>query len=168
MYLSELLTDISYTATNFQDVSITDLVYDSRKVTNGCAFICLKGAAVDGHQFVKQAAENGAAALIVQDDVCIDCNLPIIKVEHTRKALAMMSAAFFGYPAKQIPVIGLTGTKGKTTTAYMIRSILEEAGYPTGLIGTVGVLIGETVFPTSNTTPESYTIQKYFAEMVEA
>ena len=167
MRLAELLADISYTATNFQDVTVTDLVYDSRKVVKGCAFICLKGAAVDGHTFAQQAVEQGAAVLIVQDDVTVTYEIPVIKVSHTRQALAMMSAAFFRHPAKEIPVIGLTGTKGKTTTAYMIRSILEEAGCSTGLIGTVGVLIGETVYPTSNTTPESYEMQKYLRKMVD-
>ena len=136
-------------------------------MVKGCAFICLKGAAVDGHTFAQQAVEQGAAVLIVQDDVTVTYEIPVIKVSHTRQALAMMSAAFFRHPAKEIPVIGLTGTKGKTTTAYMIRSILEEAGCSTGLIGTVGVLIGETVYPTSNTTPESYEMQKYLRKMVD-
>ena len=167
MRLAELLADISYTATNFQDVTVTDLVYDSRKVVKGCAFICLKGATVDGHTFAQQAVEQGAAVLIVQNDVTVTYEIPVIKVSHTRQALAMMSSAFFRHPAKEIPVIGLTGTKGKTTTAYMIRSILEEAGCSTGLIGTVGVLIGETVYPTSNTTPESYEMQKYLRKMVD-
>ena len=92
MRLAELLADISYTATNFQDVTVTDLVYDSRKVVKGCAFICLKGAAVDGHTFAQQAVEQGAAVLIVQDDVTVTYEIPVIKVSHTRQALAMMSA----------------------------------------------------------------------------
>lgn len=167
MRLADLLSNISYASTDFENVKVSDLVYDSRKVVPGCAFICLKGVSADGHDFAEQAAKQGASVLIVQDDVAITKKIPIIRVENTRQALAMMSAAFFGYPAKEIAVIGLTGTKGKTTTAYMIRAILEQAGIRTGLIGTVGVLIGETVFKTSNTTPESYEMQKYLRKMID-
>ncbi len=167
MRLADLLANISYASTDFENVKVSDLVYDPRKVVPGCAFICLKGVSADGHDFAEQAAKQGASVLIVQDDVAITKKIPIIRVENTRQALAMMSAAFFGYPAKEIAVIGLTGTKGKTTTAYMIRAILEQAGIRTGLIGTVGVLIGETVFKTSNTTPESYEMQKYLRKMID-
>ena len=168
MRLAELLADISYTATNFQDVTVTDLVYDSRKVVKGCAFICLKGAAVDGHTFAQQAVEQGAAVLIVQDDVTVTYEIPVIKVSHTRQALAMMSAAFFRHPAKEIPVIGLTGTKGKTTTTYIIQDVLRQAGRKAGLIGTIATVIGETSIPAKNTTPESYEIHKAMAAMVDA
>ena len=95
-------------------------------------------------------------------------DVTVIRVEDTRYALALMSAAYFGYPANKLKIIGITGTKGKTTTTYMIRSILEEVGRKVGLIGTIEAIIGEKHIPAANTTPESYTIQKYFAEMVEA
>lgn len=92
----------------------------------------------------------------------------VVLVEDTRYALALISAAYFGYPAKKLKVIGITGTKGKTTTTFMIRSILEHAGVPTGLIGTIEVIIGDKHIPAHNTTPESYEVQEYFAQMVEA
>ena len=168
MHLAELLTEVCYTAEHFENITVTDLIYDSRKVKKGCVFVCLKGALADGHDFAQQAVENGAAALIVQQELSFPCNIPVIRVTNTRKALAMMSAAFFGHPAKELSVIGLTGTKGKTTTAYMLRAVLEHAGIKTGLIGTVGALIEETVIATNNTTPESYELQKYLRKMANA
>ena len=108
------------------------------------------------------------AAVVVEKDVEVPENVTVIKVEDTRYALALMSAAYFGYPADKMKVIGITGTKGKTTTTYMIKSILEETGHKVGLIGTIEAIIGDKKIPSCNTTPESYTIHKYFAEMVEA
>ncbi len=94
--------------------------------------------------------------------------MTVIHVDDTRYALALMSAAYFGYPAEKLHVIGITGTKGKTTTTYMVKSILEAAGHNVGLIGTIEAVIGDKTIPANNTTPESFTIHKYFAEMVEA
>ena len=122
----------------------------------------------DGHTYIEQVAEKGAAAVIVEKDVEAPEGLTVIKVKDTRYALAMTSAAYFGYPAEKLKVIGITGTKGKTTTTYMVKSILEEVGIRVGLIGTIEAIIGDKSIPANNTTPESYTIQKYFAEMVEA
>lgn len=93
--------------------------------------------------------------------------LTVIRVENSRYALALMSAAYFGYPAEKLKIIGITGTKGKTTTTYMIKSILEGVGHKVGLIGTIEAIIGEKKIPAANTTPESYTIHQYFAQMVE-
>ena len=109
-----------------------------------------------------------AAAIGIGIDVEAPEGLTVIKVKDTRYALAMTSAAYFGYPAEKLKVIGITGTKGKTTTTYMVKSILEEVGIRVGLIGTIEAIIGDKSIPANNTTPESYTIQKYFAEMVEA
>ena len=106
--------------------------------------------------------------MIVEREVETPEGLTVIRVEDTRYALALMSAAYFGYPAEKLKVIGITGTKGKTTTTYMVKSILEEVGHKVGLIGTIEALIQDQAIPASNTTPESYTIQKYFAQMVEA
>ncbi len=100
--------------------------------------------------------------MIVEKDVEAPEDVTVIKVENTRYALALISAAYFGYPAEKLKVIGITGTKGKTTTTYMVKSILENAGYKVGLIGTIEAIIGDKVIPANNTTPESYTIQKYF------
>lgn len=147
---------------------ITELVYDSRKIVPGCMFVCIKGAAFDGHSCVAQAAAQQAAAVVAERDVEIPEGLTVIRVADTRQALAELSAAWFGHPAEQLKTIGVTGTKGKTTTTYMVKSILESAGIKTGLIGTIEAVIGETHIPAANTTPESYVIQKYFRQMVDA
>lgn len=169
MKLSQLLERLEYTVVQGDDkIEISTLINDSRKVEEGSAFVCISGAVVDGHTFVEQVVEKGAAAVIVEKDVEAPADVTVIKVEDTRYALALMSAAYFGYPADKLKVIGITGTKGKTTTTYMIRSILEEVGHKVGLIGTIEAIIGDKVIPAANTTPESYTIHKYFAEMVEA
>ena len=169
MKLSQLLERLEYTVVQgSDDIEISTLINDSRKVEEGSAFVCISGAVVDGHTFVEQVAQKGAVAVIVEKDVEAPADLTVIKVDDTRYALALMSAAYFGYPADKLKVIGITGTKGKTTTTYMIRSILEEVGHKVGLIGTIEAIIGDKVIPAANTTPESYTIHKYFAEMVEA
>ena len=113
-------------------------------------------------------AAKGAAALVVEHNVDVPEDVTVILVKDTRYALALMSAAYFGYPAEKMKIIGITGTKGKTTTTYMIKSILDGVGHKVGLIGTIEAIIGEKHIPAANTTPESYTIHKYFAEMAEA
>ncbi|MCI8483017.1 MAG: UDP-N-acetylmuramoyl-L-alanyl-D-glutamate--2,6-diaminopimelate ligase [Lachnospiraceae bacterium] len=150
------------------EIEITELVYDSRKVTKGCLFVCIKGTAVDGHIYIQEAAEKGAAAVMVQEEVEVLDQLTVVKVEDTRYGLALASAAWFHHPAEKLKVIGVTGTKGKTTTTYMVKSILEQAGYKVGLIGTIEAVIGDKVIPANNTTPESYIVQDYFRQMVEA
>ncbi len=170
MLLIELLKDIEFEVLQGDvNTEITDLVYDSRKITEKSVFVCLVGANADGHTFVNQAVEKGANAIIVEKAVeNIPENMAVIKVKNTRRALAFMSAAYFGYPANELTTIGLTGTKGKTTTTFMVKSVLESAGYKTGLIGTTGILIGEESLPAKNTTPESYEIHKLFRQMVDS
>lgn len=169
MKLIQLLERLKYEVTQGSDqIEITTLINDSRKVEKGSAFVCISGAVSDGHRFVPEVVEKGASALIVEKDVKVPEDVTVIRVEDTRYALALMSAAYFGYPADKLKIIGITGTKGKTTTTYMIRSILENIGHNVGLIGTIEAIIGEKKIPAANTTPESYTIHKYFAEMVEA
>ena len=169
MRLSQLLERLEYEVVQgTEDIAITTLINDSRKVEPGSVFVCISGAVSDGHRFAAEVADKGAAALIVEKEVEVPGDVTVIRVEDTRYALALMSAAYFGYPANKLKIIGITGTKGKTTTTYMIRSILEEVGRKVGLIGTIEAIIGEKHVPAANTTPESYTIQKYFAEMVEA
>lgn len=169
MILFDILKDIEYEVLQGDiNCEISDLVYDSRKITEKSVFVCLVGANVDGHTFVNQAVEKGASAVIVSKAVeNIPENMAVIKVDNTRRALAFMSAAYFGYPAKELKTIGLTGTKGKTTTTYMVKSVLEAAGNKTGLIGTTGILIGDELIPAKNTTPESYEIHKLFRQMVD-
>ncbi|MEY8389947.1 UDP-N-acetylmuramoyl-L-alanyl-D-glutamate--2,6-diaminopimelate ligase [Lachnospiraceae bacterium 45-W7] len=168
-HLEKLLERLDYKVVQGNiDKEITELVYDSRKVVQGCLFVCIKGTVVDGHTFVKEAAEKGAAAVLVQEGVEAPPQLTIIQVEDTRYGLALTSCAWFHHPAEKLKVIGITGTKGKTTTTYMVKAILENAGYKTGLIGTIEAIIGDQVIPANNTTPESYIVQKYFRQMVEA
>ncbi len=150
------------------DVEITELVYDSRKAVPGCLFVCVKGMAGDGHAFAKEVIKKGAAAIVVQDEIKAPEHVTVIQVEDARYGLALLSCAWFHYPAEKLKVIGITGTKGKTTTTYMVKSILESAGYKTGLIGTIEAVIGVQVIPANNTTPESYIVQDYFHQMVEA
>ena len=165
LQLSELLKEIPHRMDGAGDPEITDVVYDSRKAAPGCLFVCLRGASSDGHRFAPQAVAAGAAAVLAEEP--LDLPVPVVLVEDSRRALAFASAAYFGYPARQLKVVGITGTKGKTTTSYMIRAILEAAGIQTGLIGTIGAVIGGVVIPTENTTPESYEVQKFLRRMVD-
>lgn len=150
------------------ETEITSLVYDSRKVEKGSLYVAIVGANADGHNYIAQALEAGAAGVVVEKDVEVPDTVAVIKSEDTREALALLSAAWFDHPADKIPVIGITGTKGKTTTTYMIKSILENAGKKVGLIGTIEAIIGEKHIPAVNTTPESYIVQDYLSQMVEA
>ena len=133
------------------------------KVIENSLFICIKGAVVDGHKFVPDVVAKGAKTLVVQDDVEAPQDVTVIKVEDTRYAMAFISAAYFGHPAEQLKTIGITGTKGKTTTTYMVKSILENAGYKVGLIGTIEAIIGDEVIPAANTTPESLSFRNISA-----
>ncbi|MBQ4128670.1 MAG: UDP-N-acetylmuramoyl-L-alanyl-D-glutamate--2,6-diaminopimelate ligase [Ruminococcus sp.] len=167
MKLRQLLSACEYSVLQGNiDVDIVDVIYDSRKVTPGCAFVCLKGFNVDGHKFIVDALEKGAVALIVEDEVDAPQDVCVIKTDNTRIALAYMSVEYFGHPAKQLKTIAITGTKGKTTTVAMIRSILEKASIKTATIGTLGIVIDDQIYKTNNTTPESYEIQQAMRRMV--
>lgn len=167
MLLKDLIEGLSCTCSGPVDVEITGIVYDSRKVEKGCLFVCLKGSSVDSHHFARQAAAGGAAAIVAQEPVDAG-GICVVTVPDTRGALAALSAAWFGHPARELTTVGITGTKGKTTVSYMIRSILEAAGIRTGVIGTIGAVIGDRVVKTENTTPESYDVQKYLRQMADA
>lgn len=170
MHLPELIDRIKYECIQGTiDCRVSGVVYDSRKVREGCLFICIKGANSDGHSFAADAVSKGARVLVVSDEVegVADSGVTVIKVEDTRYAMAFISAAWFGNPAEKIKTIGITGTKGKTTSTYLVKSILEAAGYRVGLIGTIEVIIGEKHIHAENTTPESYLLQEYFAEIVD-
>ena len=169
MKLSKILERLEYTCLQGTlDQEIEEVVADSRKAKEGSLFICIRGAVVDGHTFAKSVAGQGTKAIIVEEPVEVPEDVTVIQVEDTRYAMAFISAAWFGHPAKKLKTIGITGTKGKTTTTYMVKSILENAGYKVGLIGTIEAIIGEKHIPAANTTPESYMVQKYFHDMVEA
>ncbi len=150
------------------DVEVVNIENDSRKVTEGTLFFCITGAVSDGHQYAKEVSEKGACVLVVEKEVEVTENVTVLRVENTRYAMAMISTAFYDYPSDQLKVIGITGTKGKTTTTYMIKSMLEAAGHKTGLIGTIESVIGDKVIPSQNTTPESIVMQKRLREMVDA
>ncbi|MCR4924071.1 MAG: UDP-N-acetylmuramoyl-L-alanyl-D-glutamate--2,6-diaminopimelate ligase [Lachnospiraceae bacterium] len=151
------------------DKKISEVVYDSRKLKEGCLFICIKGANFDGHSKALEACEKKAAAIVVEDEVELpkDSDITVIALKDTRLAMAYISAAFHDHPAKKLKVIGITGTKGKTTTTYLVKNILELAGYKVGLIGTIEIIIGDEHIHAQNTTPESYVIQEYFERMLE-
>ena len=173
MTLKKLLTKLDYEIiVGNEEIEIGNIAYDSRKVNGESVFICISGAVVDGHTFAEDVVTKGAKAIIIEKDVDVDKlksinnELVVVKVDSTRLALAYTAAEYFGNPAKKLKTIGITGTKGKTTTTYMVRNMLEKAGYKTGLIGTIETIIGDTVIPSINTTPESYVVQEYFAKMV--
>lgn len=169
MELKQLLDGFDYICIQGElDIPITELVYDSRKACKNGVFVCISGAVTDGHKFIPEVIKKGVTAVIVETEVEVEKDITVIKVDNTRLALACMSAAFFGHPARRLKTIGITGTKGKTTTTYMVKSILENTGFKCGLIGTIETIIGEHSTPASNTTPESYIVQKTFREMVDA
>ncbi len=168
MQIQKLLERMEYTLlSGTAETEISSLAYDSRKVKEGSAFVCISGTLRDAHEFIPEAAAKGAKALIVEKDVPPIEGVTIIKVDDSRKALSVMAAAYFDYPAEKLKTIGITGTKGKTTTTYMVKSILESAGIRTGLIGTIETIIGDMHIPSDHTTPESYIVQEYFDRMVK-
>ena len=170
MNLSQLLSGLEVQTTLHADPVITDVVCDSRKVTPGCLFVALSGARADGHRFAAAALRDGAAAVLLERPVA---DLPpealAIQTPDTRKALALVSAAFFGHPADRLTLIGITGTKGKTTTAHILKVILEAAGHKTAMVGTVGYFLGkEKAADALNTTPESLDLHRFFAQALAA
>lgn len=169
--LGELLKEISFECLHGNlEREITDIVYDSRKVKEGCLFVCIPGAKADGHVYAADAVKAGAGALLVEHETKLPegMDVTVIRVEDTRYAMAFVSAAYFGHPAERMKIIGITGTKGKTTTTYLVKSILEQAGRKVGLIGTIEIIIGDTRIHAENTTPQSYLVQKYFRMMADA
>ncbi len=151
------------------DVDISAITYDSRKVQPGSLFFAVKGLKVDGHDFIPQAIDAGATA-IMSDQAVPSTGERVTRIlcDDSRDVMALMSAGFFGEPAKTLKVIGITGTNGKTTTAYYVQHILEQAGLNTGRIGTTGVAYGDQEIQTMHTTPESTDLQGYLADMVSA
>ncbi|HHD2593003.1 TPA: UDP-N-acetylmuramoyl-L-alanyl-D-glutamate--2,6-diaminopimelate ligase [Clostridium perfringens] len=169
MILKSLLKGLDYEVIKGNEESkVQNIRYDNRKIEQGDAFVCVKGFKVDGHSFIGDAIKKGAKALIVQEDVSVQEDITIIKVRDTRKALAIMSSNYFGNPKDKLKIIGITGTNGKTTSAFIIKSILEKAGFMTGLIGTIANYIGNKKVDAVRTTPESYELHELFKNMVDA
>lgn len=169
--LSELIAGMQYHCIQGNiEVLVSKVIYDSRKVEKDCLFICIEGAKSDGHDFAAEAVRQGAGVLIVSKDVKIPDGetVTVIKTDNTRYAMAVISAAYFNHPAQKMKIIGITGTKGKTTTTYLVKSILEQSGHRVGLVGTIEIIIGDLHISADNTTPESYLLQEYFSRMVEA
>ena len=145
---------------------VTSIEMDSRNVKFGSLFICISGYTVDGHDYVAQAVANGAVAIIAECD--IETVVPVIKVRQSIRAMAILANTFYNHPTTNLHMIGVTGTNGKTSVTHLIESILRKSGQKTGLIGTIGMKIGQDSFATKNTTPDSLTLQKYFTKMVTA
>ena len=169
MTLEKLLEGIKYESELDSSFEVFSIAYDSRKVEKGGVFVCIPGFTMDGHGFIKNAADAGASCVVVQRGADYDPSLlPEIIVEDTRIALGKMSSNFFGKPSNSLAMFGVTGTNGKTTTTYMLSSILEAAGKPAGRIGTISYKAGNQVYESTNTTPESYELHMMFSEMREA
>ena len=168
MKLNELLKGLTVlAATADMDTDITDVCYDSRQTAEGGLFVAIAGAETDGHRFIPMAREKGAACVVCQH--APDGDIPYVVVEDSRRALAVIACNWFDHPSREMTMIGVTGTSGKTTSTYLIKSILEQkAGAKVGLIGTIQNMIGSEVLHTERTTPESFELQKLFSEMVDA
>jgi UDP-N-acetylmuramoyl-L-alanyl-D-glutamate--2,6-diaminopimelate ligase len=171
MILSELLKGAEYNLRGDEALNIAEIKYDSRKIKKGDMFVAIKGFKDDGHIYIDSAIQSGAIAIVVQED-CYDINnipdnITVISCKETRKILAIMACNFYGHPSREFKLVGVTGTKGKTTTAFMIKSILEQAGKKVGLIGTIANMIGEKQIESERTTPESLDLQRLFKQMVE-
>ena len=168
MLLSKLLEGIEYTYQGNTDVQIEDIVYDSRIARPDTAFVCIVGFQLDGHNYAQSAYEKGVRVFIAQRELDLPDDATVVITADNRKTLAVMSANLFGHPAKELFTVGITGTKGKTSISYMLKSVFEKAGEKVGIIGTTGIIFGDTVIKTNNSTPESYVIHKYYREMVKA
>ena len=174
MELTKILNGVeNYKAKGNLDIDIINIENNSKHIIPGSLFVAIKGFDFDGHEFVNEAIENGAVAVMLDlsadlKKVKLSKDVTVIIVEDTRKALAKIASNFYSNPAKKLRLIGVTGTKGKTTTTYMIKTILEKAGLKVGLIGTIANYIGDKSLGASNrTTPDSLELQRIFAKMVE-
>ncbi len=168
MNLKSLLSTMEYSLLQGTFGEITEITYDSRKAGEQTLFVCLVGANADGHSYAKNAYDRGCRAFLCQQPVDLPADACIVLMANTRSALAELAAVFYGKPAGKLKLIGITGTKGKTTTALLIQGILEKSGLPCGYIGSNGILIRGQWTPTVNTTPESLPLQKALADMVQA
>lgn len=166
MILSNMIKSIKVLSTEGPlDIEIGAIYYDSRHVTPRSLFFCIEGYKSDGHDFAKTAVDNGAIAVVLEKDILLPEGVCKIFVQDTRKAMGLMAAAFYGNPTSEMIMFGVTGTNGKTTTTYLIKSILEQAGKKVGLIGTITNIIGQRKIPTERTTPESPDLQRLFHDM---
>ena len=167
MKLTEMLKTMEPMAVDGpQDQEITGITYDSRRVMPGNLFVAVRGERTDGHRFVDAAIDRGATAVMLERDAGLSPRVTRIKVGDTRHTMALAAAEFFHHPSQQLKVVGITGTNGKTTTTFMVKGLMDAAGIPAGLLGTVQYEIGQRVIPASRTTPESVEIQNMMSQMV--
>ena len=150
---------------------VTSIEYDSRHVTSGSMFVAVKGFKTDGHEYINAAIQNGATTVAIEDGMydveSIPKNVNVVISKDTRNLLALSACNFYSHPSREFKLVGVTGTKGKTTTTYMIKAILEKAGKKVGLVGTIANFIGDEEIPTERTTPESVDLQKLFRRMAD-
>lgn len=166
MRISELIKNIDGVQVYGEDINIEKLVFNTKDVSANSLFFCIEGIKVDGHIFAEKAIETGAIALVVSKELNLNHRAVIIKVKDTRKAMALMSANFFNNPTDKLDIIGITGTNGKTTSTFMLKSILDNAGHKTGLLGTIYNMSGNNIEEAKRTTPESMDLQKLFNNMI--
>ncbi|MFZ5651468.1 MAG: UDP-N-acetylmuramoyl-L-alanyl-D-glutamate--2,6-diaminopimelate ligase [Bacillota bacterium] len=168
MNLKDLIEELAVLRVEGSDeIEIKGISYDSRTVEPGFLFVAIEGYKADGHHYVTQAVEAGAAAVMAQKEVDVPSGVTLVKAENTRVGLAQVSAAFYGHPCRRMRMVGVTGTNGKTTTTNLIASVYRSAGRKVGLIGTIANYIGDRKLDVSHTTPESTDLQKLLREMVD-
>ncbi|QKY68957.1 UDP-N-acetylmuramoyl-L-alanyl-D-glutamate--2,6-diaminopimelate ligase [Lentibacillus sp. CBA3610] len=167
MNLSKLLSILPFydVSTETDDITISHVVADSRHAGDGSLFVCVEGFTVDGHEFVEQAVNNGASAILAEKDV--NASVPVIRVPDTTRAMAILASRFYGYPTQELPLIGVTGTNGKTTITYLLESIFNQLNRKAGIIGTIQMKIGQETYPVQNTTPDALNLQKSFHKMIQ-
>ncbi|MDD2554704.1 MAG: UDP-N-acetylmuramoyl-L-alanyl-D-glutamate--2,6-diaminopimelate ligase, partial [Desulfotomaculaceae bacterium] len=167
MFLREVLEAVNVcAAAGDPALPVKGIAYDSRQVEPGFLFVAIEGFNTDGHKYINEAIERGAAAVVMQREISVPPGTAWVLTDNTRQALALISARFFGNPSEKMKVIGITGTNGKTTTANLVVSVLEAAGLKCGLIGTIQNRIGARVLPVKHTTPESLDLQRLLAGML--
>ena len=176
MELLKLLVQLEYQLLKGTvDVVIRSIAMNSKEVEAGDVFVCIAGAVTNGHAYIEEAIARGAAAIVIDEKRIDECRMPcrgkeitVISVSDTRYALALMANEFYDHPAQKLQIIGITGTKGKTTITYMVKAILEEAGHKVGLIGTIHNEIGDMTLPAKHTTPDPLQLHTLFRRMLDA
>ncbi|GGA83895.1 UDP-N-acetylmuramoyl-L-alanyl-D-glutamate--2,6-diaminopimelate ligase [Ornithinibacillus halotolerans] len=166
MKLKEILSfhPFSKQFSTLYDIEINEIKMDSREITNGDLFVCINGFTVDGHDYVDEAIENGAVAIVAEKEIKV--NVPVIVVEDTIRFLAMAASVYYHFPTNQVPLIGVTGTNGKTTITYLLDKIYNKNGKRTGIIGTIQMKIDDDIYPIDNTTPDTLFLQRMIRKMV--
>lgn len=168
MLLPEILDGVPYIdVVGDLNIDVDDMNYDSRRVTPNSVFFCIDGFKVDGHDFAVDAVRGGAKVLVLEKDVEVSEGVTKVFVEDSRLAMALMSANFFGRPAEEMKMIGITGTNGKTSITYLLKSILEKSGFKVGLVGTITNMIGNRIIESERTTPESLDLQCLLRQMAD-